>query len=227
MRKRGARRGGGALATAGALVRERRFYDLLLTLAKRARPEWLLTLDHQRILELDEVPALPAVLRRLEVRPAGAGDEDLLQSIRRVPGSYRPNFDKGREALVAFARGEPAGVVWLWPQRRILYPRYAVDLRLDEGTLWGHFIYVKPEYRSLGVFPRLWHAAAERVRSRGGSRLLCMVDPSHAVSMQAHTSVGWRPVADLVSLRLLGLRAHVARRVPGRWRVGLGRWRFG
>jgi GNAT superfamily N-acetyltransferase len=215
------------LALLTSLLREGRYYDLLLTLAKRVRPGWLFTLDHQRIMELVRAPKIPSQLEALEMREVGPNDEATLQSVRAVGGSYRENFDKGRVALVAFARGEPAGYVWLWPKREIVYPRYHVRLALAEGTVWGHFVLVRPKYRALGIFPRLWHGAVEHARARGFTRLLCMVDPSHRVSMDAHTRVGWTPVADIVSLRVLGARMHVARRVGERWHFGFGLWRFG
>ena len=190
-------------------VQEYGFWNLVLFAAHRALKRVSSRLGVERYLIVAQPVPAPLdsrrgrgfVTRRLE------SDEEILLTFQRAPGEINDRFAQGAICFGAFSEDKLVGWIWLAFDRFREFDVPVEFILPDKGhAAWDMDVFVLPDYRFRPVFPRLWEAAANEMRSRGICWSISQISAYNPASLSAHRRLQARELGSITFLYAGSLR---------------------
>lgn len=166
--------------------------------------------------------------RRLGLEPVLAAPQDIEQLCAQEPGNaerFRRRVRNGEECVMT--RKGPRIVARMWCERggRMFETNGGVAFEPPRTpAVWGHDLYIDPNYRMRGDFVALMETAA---LPRNGADRAAVYGEIHVLnerSLAAHRRLGFQIIRRITFVMVLGVRVYVVRHAEGGVRIT---WRFG
>ena len=147
-------------------------------------------------------PRVPAIFR-------GIGPEEIesLAQVMRLddPAMIEQRFAAGKRCYVAQVDGALATYGWVsFEEEEIGEIRLRIHLMPGEAYIWD--CATAPPYRRLRLYTTLLLHMVDQLRAEGLCRVWIGTDGDNVASQQGIALAGFRPVADLVVARVIGIR---------------------
>jgi len=142
------------------------------------------------------------------VRLATYADLDGLAACRNRPELFAKRFSAGDRCVVGTVGGRIVGFEWFSLRGAQAEERYGYAIAIPADAVYLYDAYIEPAYRLSGLWVRFKAFIASQVQGQGRRTFLTLIDHGNVPSMRTHTRFGYRPIADVRIVSLLG-RAYV------------------
>jgi hypothetical protein len=197
-----------------------RWFPFLVRLLRRL-PRSLVRFEASEIMAAptSRLRLFPRVPKAFTVRPADAGDAELLH--RFFGASAASRVPSAQDAcIVAVGEGEIHAVEWVWRGPSAYdgdTARLVVRMRVPAGSCWLHNGRNAGSEQVVGPWGMIMGRLRALLEPEGVGRLFLQVDTEDAYSVACHESLGFRSVGCVAALRLLGGVLVAFRPLGGGW----------
>lgn len=205
-------------------------YEVLLRLtASEYFPGWLLYFNEAQIMQLVRLDpyAETRVLSSYEYEEADRGAIDGLLACSDAPGRtarrrhFEEFFDHGARCHAMKRDDRIVAYCWTFQKEYVLtfdeYRRKNIMFRLGGNEVFMGNVFVIREHRHHGVFSRLFHQTLSRFPEH--IRFYSWAERTNDLSLQAHASLGFAPLARILCVTICGITGYWRRAEPGSgWR---------
>ncbi len=161
---------------------------------------WVLNLDWPVITDLE--PGLPVHFAHLDSGDVG----ELAQAMNQEPRAVLQRFEAGRECY-AFRDSKSTLAAYAWvsfEEEEIGEMQLRIQLRPGEAYIWD--CATLPAFRQQHLYASLLVRVTAELRAQGFCRVWIGTAQDNVPSQKGVARAGFRPVADLVVERVIGLR---------------------
>jgi hypothetical protein len=158
-------------------------------------------------LQLDRTPEVPSAWLRGPgtVRAASLDDLEGLVACQAKRQTFIDRFAVGDHCVVALVDGRIIGYEWFSDRPTHREGNHGYLIRIPPGFVYNYDAYIDPQYRNSGFWIRFKAYQASLMNAIGRERVLTFVEYGNCLSLKAHLKFGFRPIKEVVALRVLGL----------------------
>jgi hypothetical protein len=158
-------------------------------------------------LQLDRIPEVPASWLRGPgvVRAATPDDLEALVACQNKRQTFIDRFAAGDHCVVAIVEDRIVGFEWFSHLPIHREGNHGYLIRIPNGFVYNYDAYIDPRYRNSGFWIRFKAYQGALMNAIGRDRVLTFVEYGNCLSLKAHLKFGFRPIKEVVALRVLGL----------------------